>query len=257
MIRKVLVQLLHPVSILVFFGVVISLRKKSALFFLLSVVLYFISITPVADKLLAPLEAVCPSVYVKKEKVKKVVILSGGVFERKDSISSLSCSSLKRLLCALNVCNSSNCTLYISGGITTSKRPEAEVLFDVAKRFSKANIVVEKWSKITAEHPQKLFSLLKGSSFYLVTSAYHVKRALFLFKKAKLNPIPYCCDYLREKRYIITDYIPHHRNIRKVALAIHEYLGLLYYKFKFSLFNKNVNHKGKKTKSHKDKADKV
>ncbi len=245
-----LVSILNPIFVIVFLGVIVALRKRSAFAFVLFFILYAVSITPVADRFISGLESSCPHL-VKGDNINTVVILSGGIYERSDAISSLGCSSLKRLLCGIKLCSDKrSCEIYLSGGSILGNKKEADILFDVAKDFSKANIIVERESRFTEENAEKLSKLVAGKPFYLVTSAWHMKRALFLFRQKGLSPVPYCCDYLKEKRYVFLDYFPHYRNIKKTFLALHEYAALLYYRFKFSFKKKitSYHNKGKDNK---------
>ena len=64
----------------------------------------------------------------------------------------------------------------------------------------------------------------------LVTSATHMKRAMMVFKAMGLDPIPAPTDFIVKKR-IRRDWLSH-ENFRKVQIALHEYIGLVYYRWK-------------------------
>jgi uncharacterized SAM-binding protein YcdF (DUF218 family) len=65
----------------------------------------------------------------------------------------------------------------------------------------------------------------------LVTSAYHMKRAMFSFRKAGLAvvPLPAGFETWPGKVYGWVDYLPSANALEKTAAAIHEYLGLFFY----------------------------
>ena len=64
----------------------------------------------------------------------------------------------------------------------------------------------------------------------LVTSAIHMPRAMFLFKKAGLSPLAAPADYLVKigKQHDSWIGFPSSNNLRKMESAIHEYAGILY-----------------------------
>ena len=66
----------------------------------------------------------------------------------------------------------------------------------------------------------------------VVTSAIHMPRAMFLFKKAGLQPVAAPTDYLlkKGKKNDSWFWVPSSRNISKMESAIHEYLGFLWVK---------------------------
>ncbi len=66
----------------------------------------------------------------------------------------------------------------------------------------------------------------------VVTSAIHMPRAMVLFRKAGLQPIPAPVNFIVGKR-VKPDYwfwLPSSKNIEKTEKAIHEYVGLIWYK---------------------------
>jgi len=72
---------------------------------------------------------------------------------------------------------------------------------------------------------------LAGKSFILVTAAYHLPRAVFLFRKEGLSPIPYPAYRLVKphKDFTLRDLWPRPLNLFYLDLAVHEYLGLAFY----------------------------
>jgi len=66
----------------------------------------------------------------------------------------------------------------------------------------------------------------------LVTSAMHMPRAMYLFQKAGLDPIPAPTDHLVKKSKHVDPWfwMPSSANINKMEIVIHEYVGLAWYK---------------------------
>lgn len=79
------------------------------------------------------------------------------------------------------------------------------------------------------------FKRLFGNSVQpvVVTSAIHMPRAMYLFRKAGLNPIAAPTDFKikKDKNRDFWFWLPSAGNINKMESAIHEYVGLLWYKF--------------------------
>lgn len=64
----------------------------------------------------------------------------------------------------------------------------------------------------------------------LVTSAYHMRRAMLLFKRAGLNVIPFPVDFQVSKGSLsIMDFIPNGHSLRQTEIALREIYGYLYY----------------------------
>ena len=79
-----------------------------------------------------------------------------------------------------------------------------------------------------------------SAGLVLVTSAIHIPRAMYLFRKAGLNPIAAPADFMVKNRNMIKNrkrksilyWFPSAKNIEKMEGAIHEYVGLFWYRMK-------------------------
>lgn len=94
----------------------------------------------------------------------------------------------------------------------------------------RTNIVTEHDSNNTYESAVHLRDRLAGKQFYLVTSAGHMPRALRVFRKQGLSAIPAPTDYLAPASLRDSSIVPSGRNLAISDLAIHEYLGLVWYR---------------------------
>jgi uncharacterized SAM-binding protein YcdF (DUF218 family) len=95
----------------------------------------------------------------------------------------------------------------------------------------RANIVTEQESNNTYESAVHLRERLAGKRFYLVTSAGHMPRAMRVFLKQGLQPNPAPTDYLSSASLRDSNVVPSGQHLAISDLAIHEYLGLLWYRF--------------------------
>lgn len=67
----------------------------------------------------------------------------------------------------------------------------------------------------------------------LVTSAWHMRRALGAFRSAGLEVVPAPIDYQGIRRsFPLSTYVPDVRGLTKTTKAVHEYLGYEYYRWR-------------------------
>jgi len=95
-------------------------------------------------------------------------------------------------------------------------------------------IIIEDKSRDTFENAkftQKICARLGFTNPILVTSAYHLKRAIMSFEKSGLDVLPFPARFKSwpEKQYRWTAYLP--SDFLTASITIKEYLGLVFYKF--------------------------
>jgi uncharacterized SAM-binding protein YcdF (DUF218 family) len=121
--------------------------------------------------------------------------------------------------------------LLVSGGNYFGKISDADVMFSMAKDLgvSEHDIVMEKDSKDTEEQAVEIQQIVRADRCILVTSAAHMVRAVALFRKQGVNPIPAPTDYL-VKTHSITDrfFYPNEESLLKTRTALHEYVGIFW-----------------------------
>jgi uncharacterized SAM-binding protein YcdF (DUF218 family) len=80
----------------------------------------------------------------------------------------------------------------------------------------------------TKEEAKSVFALLGKSQFVLVTSAYHMPRAMRLMELAGAHPIAAPTGQLAARRidFGARAWIPSSTSLRRTEHAIHEYIGL-------------------------------
>ncbi len=83
--------------------------------------------------------------------------------------------------------------------------------------------------KDTKEEAKNIKEILKKQKFILVTSAYHMKRAMMIFENEGLKPTPAPTDYLiKESDSAIS--LPDGYSLEKTEKAWHEYIGIFWVK---------------------------
>ena len=204
-------------------------RRFRWLFFSLSVIFYLLSIKPVANLLLAPLE----SINGNNSKADAVVVLAGG--SNFNGIIKAYPDAFKREFYAFYLAKEKSLPLIFSGGGKRkhSEADNAKSDFELLQKLSNSKLTIyyedkSLNTKQNAIFTENLFSKLKlPKNIYLVTSAYHMKRAIIYFKKAGFSVSPKAVDFKLEKEYNFYDYIPNMSNFKNSYLAIHEYIGII------------------------------
>jgi len=204
--------------------------KRFALLCALS--LYLISVEPVKDMLIYPLEN-----YYKIPKVLEgdvIVVLGGGVYNN----GRLKASSFKRLITAFLLYRKLKKPIILSGGASINVIPEAEVMKELLKSFGvpEKEIYTDVRSRDTFENAKFVKKMCEGrlkcEKVILVTSGFHMPRAVGVFRKAGLEVIPYPTDLKFEGRYNVYSFFPKYSVFYDSSIAIREYIGLLFYKIR-------------------------
>jgi uncharacterized SAM-binding protein YcdF (DUF218 family) len=120
--------------------------------------------------------------------------------------------------------------LLLSGGGVEDRMPEAKVMGRIAVLLGvkPQDIMLEQDSRDTADQAAIIAKMVGAQKIILVTSAVHMPRAVALFKKQGLQPIPAPADFLVKETqgFGPTKYFPQAGPMRQVEAAWHEYLGL-------------------------------
>ncbi|MBP9014364.1 MAG: YdcF family protein [Smithella sp.] len=206
-------------------------------------VAWLVCTRPAADMLLSSLENRYsqPSVSSLQEKgLKDVVVLTGGGYRPTGELlsSALPHGSIYRFVGGMELANrlGSKEQICFSGaaGRDRSGLKTGDHMKQLAQVLMPAREVIsESASKSTEEHPKNVRALLGDKSFILVTSAYHMPRAMLLFQREGLNPVAYPVDYLsRPEKYSMVDWLPSAESLWKLQIGLREYLALGYYSLK-------------------------
>jgi len=199
--------------------------KIGRMIILSGLILYYLfSITPVADLLLTPLEEKYQRLALENmDKADQIVLLLGG---RESDV--LRASEVLRIAHLTN----QRTRIIISGTDPINpKSGEAPAVreFFVARGVPAENIIIEGASRNTWENVRNTAKIVGEQRFFLVTSAYHMKRAMIEFERVGANSIPAPTDFRKKGEYTIFDFFPNAKDLRNSDLAIREYFGILFY----------------------------
>lgn len=249
--KKVIGALLSPLSIVLVIAsmgllLVWFTRKQRPGKVLLTVavgLLGLMSYGQVANMMARPLEHEYPPLtdFQTLKNIKWIVVLGGGsgVDPGLPRSTYLSEASLVRLSEAVFIHNRlPQAKLILTGrsgfeGIT----PVAEVMADTAEEWGvePEDIVLETKATDTKDHPIYVKEIVGEDRFILVTSASHMLRAMALFRKHGMEPIPAPTDYMvkeREGGLRLGMFFPSAGSLEKAGRAIHEYLGMAWAKMR-------------------------
>jgi len=217
-------------------------RLTGILLVLFGLSMWVLSIAPVTDLMLAGLiRDIQPGNDLPQGDV--IVLLGGGVDDRLVDLSGktgiLSESMVDRLVTAARLAARRKLPIIVSGGGTPAGQvPEAEAarryLLDLGVPV--AAIITEGLSTVTFENAENVREICRRRGFtrpILVTSDYHLKRALWSFKKAGLPCTPFANGLasLPVKEYRWEHFLP--GSFDAAAHYLHEYIGLVYYRLRY------------------------
>jgi uncharacterized SAM-binding protein YcdF (DUF218 family) len=244
LLKKIAAVLLMPLPLALLLVVagglllVLRYRRNGGLLLGLGVLVVFLAAWgPVADALLGSLERRHPPVLDARpyEGIVAVVVLGCG-FNPAASLpitSQLTDSALIRLNEGIRLYRQlPGARLVLAGGPVFDSGAAAHGYAEAARALGvKAkDLVLLDTPRDTAQEAVAVRELLGGGQpLLLVTSASHMPRAMHLFQKAGLTPIPAPTRHksLREDRSHLTYWVPSALHLRKTERAIYEYMGLL------------------------------
>jgi len=251
-VKKFLSPLFSPLSIcteLIIFGLILlvfSRKQKTGKAFvsLGLVVLLLCSYEGISGQILHTLESQYSQLDLAQvtsnedgglatQSVKWVVVLAGGVVGDPTLPIQLQIShySRVRLMEGIRLHRIlPGSKIILTGGIGFDGPPEATTLSRVAQELgvAKGDIVLEVESRDTKDHPLYIRHIVKDEPFILVTSAFHMPRAMKLFAKQGLIPIPAPAGHWKpfQDVWAPENLFPSASGLRLAELAYHEYLGI-------------------------------
>jgi len=242
-VAKILMSLILPpasLAILMAAGfVIIKFRRMLGRFLIVTsfLLLYLLSISPVSDILLKPLEKSAAHDNAKHEKAGAIVVLGGGVRD----LSWLKLDpqpsemSLERLVAGVKFYKELHIPLVIIGGNGNpfeQEVKEAEAMGRIAMGIGvpDKDIITDNAPRNTLESASAAKKLIKGDRIILVTSAYHMKRSSAMFRKQGFDVVQAPAGYKSEQRGLsLYSCIPRAGSLNDSSAALAEYLSLFLY----------------------------
>ncbi|MHB8723349.1 MAG: ElyC/SanA/YdcF family protein, partial [Steroidobacteraceae bacterium] len=163
------------------------------------------------------------------------IVVLGSDFAPRDGIpvtAALDADGLVRIVEGVRLAREySAVRLLLSGGARAGFAAPARGYAELARGLGVAADSIEISDKAldTASEAREVVRLLGGAQFVLVTSAYHMPRAMRLMHDAGGRPIPAPTGQLtnESRRFTLRSLLPSSIGLRKTERALHEYLGFL------------------------------
>lgn len=237
--KKIISAFLLPVPIglillfLAFFFLLKNSYKKAKIFLVLGLLWFaLLSNQTISNMIIAPLENAYPALIVTPKDVEYILVL-GNAHKTNENFpitSELNTTAINRLVEGIrHYKNLPNAKLIVSGYAYDDINSHAQMQKKLALSLgvNEADIITLDTPKDTKEEAIETKKIVANQKFILVTTASHMKRASIIFKKEGLNIVPSPTNH----KYFVSTYPSSYfsaTNIKKVELAFHEYLGLLY-----------------------------
>lgn len=93
-------------------------------------------------------------------------------------------------------------------------------------------IIVDDQSVNSYASGKNVEKTIRGEQFILVTSAGHMPRCMGVFRKLGMDPIPAPTDFQAGKDPFSAGYAPTIEHLRFSEMALHEYVGILWYRLR-------------------------
>lgn len=215
-------------------------RRRRLWVALVATSVWLLASRPVVERLAHPLDRAYPRPsleVLQQQGVRQVVVLTGGGYgvDAEPWSLALPNASSHRFLGGIEACRilADDGRLIFSGSAGRGRRDvaTADAMAALARRLSPGlTVLSESRSGSTAEHPQNVAPLLQPEPFLLVTSGYHLRRAMDSFRRAGYDPIAFPVDPLIHAGTSWTRWLPSFENLAVLQLLWREYLALALYR---------------------------
>ena len=253
-LRKFIAGTLFPAALsaeLILIGLfflLVTRRKILGKFIFSAGILIFLlaSQNVVSDALLKPLESMYPALQEpaqiaskneSSENLRWIVVLGGGynLDPALPITSRLSPASIYRLIEGIRLMRGiPGSRLILSGGRIWNKESEGRGFqkLAIALGVDKQRIIIEENSRNTRDQAVNVKKIVGNDRFVLVTSASHMPRAVAMFKREEMSPIPAPTDHQVSKNNtpFYMRLLPNSGAMAKSKRSIYEYLGLAWAK---------------------------
>ncbi|MDQ6959921.1 MAG: YdcF family protein [Mariprofundaceae bacterium] len=250
LIPKLVAQLILPPGGLILLAVVglVFWRKwwGRGLIGLALACFWLLSTEPVRDALTRPLEFQYPALKVADLPAGPIaiVLLGGGIYEKAPEYGGhdeLGRYAMMRTLYAARIARATGLPVYATGGKSLAHETETEgavmrrwlIYFGVAETGAHAEVAASNtWQN--AVYIKNMLGKQGIHRIVLVTSAWHMPRSVWCFKQNGLDVIAAPTDYLTKRSaYDVRGYFPRWNVLAESGDALHEYLGLLWYRLRY------------------------
>jgi len=242
-LKKLVSELANPLTITLLIAVAAAIcrvrgRRRIAMWLLTfaAAIGYLGSIEPVGDALLGPLERWHSPLREEQlqPEVRHVVVLGSSYYPRRELpvTSAIDDAGLVRIVEGVRLVKRlDSIRLVVSGGAPSGRAASAAGYARLARELgiSDASLIVLDEPLDTGAEASAVAKSIGKVPFLLVTSAYHMPRAMKLMQRAGARPIAvptgHRANWPSARAWL--DFLPGSVGLSKTERAMHEYLGLL------------------------------
>lgn len=229
-LKKLLTALILPPGLIILFFCAIFLfsKRKNIIRFIAvfcGVFIYILSIEPTSDFLISKLE----NQYRIPQRLEGdvIVILGGGVYNS----GTFKEDTVNRAIAGYYVFKKTNLPIILSGGSVEGKLSDSEAMYQFFRDLGipENKLIEEKNSRDTGENASFTVKICKEKgygSIILVTSAYHMKRAVKHFSDKGVKVLPYPADSKISGSYNIYSFLPKSATLSLSVKVLREHIAL-------------------------------
>mgnify|MGYP006085035743 FL=1 len=214
---------------------------KKIILYLMTFFILFFGNTGISGYILNSFEKAFLKPQINLSEITGLLILGGPLEEKSyHNFSEISLNGqVERLTSAIELYNSNKDLIILYSGFsnkinpTLSEAEEAKIFFK-KMGIKEDKIILEKKSKNTLQNIVYSKNIIEkiGGNWLLITSAFHMKRAMFLSQEFKLKIRPYPVDWqIKKKSFSLLSY-NFGLSFRYWEIILHELVGIVYYKIK-------------------------
>jgi uncharacterized SAM-binding protein YcdF (DUF218 family) len=224
-------------------GLIISSSRRKlgmALVTVGIVLLYLLSLGPVADRLLGPLESYSKPLDKLPVAADAVVVPGGGSVDLAwlGAGPVPNAETYTRLVKGVEIARALHIPLVLSGGNGepfATRLNDADVMASAACAMGmpKHQVIVENASRNTLENSHAVRRIVAGNRIVLATSGYYMRRAVAMFTRRGFTVIPApTYQHVQGKKYGIYMLIPSSGALEGSSRALAEWLGMAWWKIR-------------------------
>ncbi len=242
--HKILPLMFSPIIItilLIIIGIILNSKKISVTGI---IVLFFCSLPIVSNKLIDYLEKGHELKNINKlDNADAIIVLSGMIrtLKTKDGYKYEFKEGVDRFIAGITLIKSNKAPylVFTRGSVPWSSGiPEGEYLKEMAIKFNvtEDKILLTKKAENTEQEAKAIKELFpnKDTKFILITSAFHMQRALNIFNTHNIKVIAFPVDFRRKyQKFTMQDVIPSAGSLEATSNFVREIIGRLYYKLKY------------------------
>jgi len=200
--------------------------------------LYLLSLAPIADLIVKPLERDYPPLAKTSGlKIDAVVVPGGGStdLEWLNVAPQPNAETMTRLAIGVQIARACRVPLILCGGngepfLTTVHDADAMAPAAEALGMPREQMLVERESRNTLENSHAVRKLVKGDRIVLATSAYYMRRARAMFERRGFTVVPAPCFHLCQTRTLsLITLIPRTGELMRSSIGLAEWAGLAWW----------------------------